>query len=304
VLSIEGADFLRRTRVEVSDDGRSWALLARGGHVFRVGGDAPAERTAVSYPASDARYVRVTLEGGPGAAARPVRVTGVQARLVPPGSPQPVRALELRVVSSETVAERRATRVEFECESPRVPVHALLLQVSRPAQFERRVTVQASDDGRRWVSAGGGLVYRVAPGEENLRVDLHARGHRRLRAEIDDGDAPPLSVVAAQAEYRPQELLFRAETAGTHMLCAGDPDLAAPRYDLAQVLARTGDAPVAAARLGAVRENPAHIRTQPPQPPPPPFTERHRGALGVALGLVVAGLAAWTLVLLRNAPRK
>src|SRR5205814_789847 len=54
VLDIDGRDFLRRTRVERSDDERRWDLLSEGTVVFRVGSAAAAPRQSlvVEYPVS------------------------------------------------------------------------------------------------------------------------------------------------------------------------------------------------------------------------------------------------------------
>ena len=66
---------------------------------------------------------------------------------------------------------------------------------------------------------------------------------------------------------------------------------------MAQVLAR--GAPVAArtVAVGSLVKNPAFA---PPVPPTPPVTERYRTPLLVILAAVLAGLAAWTIRLLRG----
>ncbi|MHC4819447.1 MAG: DUF2339 domain-containing protein, partial [Planctomycetota bacterium] len=56
-LEIDHTDYLRRTRVESSENGRTFGLLAEGGYVFNVATGGPrAVRTWISYPATRARY--------------------------------------------------------------------------------------------------------------------------------------------------------------------------------------------------------------------------------------------------------
>ncbi len=69
----------------------------------------------------------------------------------------------------------------------------------------------------------------------------------------------------------------------------------APSYDLAALLARTGET-ASPARLGPQTPNP---RFRAPAGETP-FTERHRVALSVALAIVLAGLALWAVRLMRR----
>jgi hypothetical protein len=93
-----------------------------------------------------------------------------------------------------------------------------------------------------------------------------------------------------------EELVFRAPAAGSYMHYVGG-ELPAPAYDLAAVMARANEQPTAAASFGAIVENAAHQRAP---VPPPPLSERYRVPIGVVLSLLLAGLALWTLRLLKR----
>jgi len=127
-------------------------------------------------------------------------------------------------------------------------------------------------------------------------LSASAAGRRFVRLAIADGDSPPLGVTGLRALWRPREIVFRAERAGPHTLLAGA-DVAAPVYDLAAILARTGDAP-APARLGSPGPNPGFREAEKDLP----FSERYRVPLSVGLALLFGALALWAVRLLRRPP--
>jgi hypothetical protein len=91
-------------------------------------------------------------------------------------------------------------------------------------------------------------------------------------------------------------VVFRAEAAGPHAILA-DGEVGAPSYDLAALLARTGEA-ATPARLGPARPNPRFSE----RAADVPFSERHRVPLSIGLALVFGGLALWAVRLLRRGP--
>src|SRR5262249_7976183 len=77
-LTIEGEDFLRRARVEVSDDEAHFALLSEGERVYRITrADNLIERTTLTYPVSDSRYLRVSILAG--SDDKPLRIARAEA---------------------------------------------------------------------------------------------------------------------------------------------------------------------------------------------------------------------------------
>ena len=82
--------------------------------------------------------------------------------------------------------------------------------------------------------------------------------------------------------------------AGERWLYYARPDAAAPRYDLAAVLARTPDEEPVRAKLGPQQGNPIYERSDEGRP----WTERHPWIVYGALGLGVAGLAWFAIRLI------
>ncbi len=295
-LDLAGDEFLREARIEISDDGRHWGLVAEGGRVYAVKDLPEARRTFLRYPASDARWLRVTLLPGSGP---PPRILAARLFFAPASRPE-VRSLALAVAGPAPVPGGRRSQLEIDLGAPGIPVNAVVLRAGA-GMFERAARAYASSDRRYWSPAGAGLLWRAPAGRlptadrENARIPVSGAGQRWLRVEIEDGDAPPLPVEGARVEWLAQQIVFRAEAAGPHALYVGDPEARVPAYDLAAVLRRTPDAPVSAAALGSLVANPGHAERAKAEP----FTERHRGAIAVGLLAVLAGLALWVVRLLR-----
>lgn len=295
-LDLAGDEFLREARIETSDDGRRWDLAAEGGRVYAVKDLPEARRTFLRYPASDARWLRVTLLPGGGP---PPRILGARLLFAPAARPE-VRSLAVPATGPSTVPGGRRSRLELDLGAPGIPVNAVVVQVGAGVH-ERAARAYASADRQYWSPVGAGLLWRAAGGRlppadrENGRIPVSGAGQRWLRLEIDDGDAPPLPVAGARVEWLAEQLAFRAEAAGPHLLYLGDREALAPAYDLAAVLRRTPDAPVSAAALAPPAANPLHAERTKVEP----FTERHRGAIAVGILAVLAGLALWVVRLLR-----
>jgi hypothetical protein len=182
---------------------------------------------------------------------------------------------------------------DLDLAQPGLPLERFGFQIATPA-FERRVSLESSGAPPYWTQIGSGLLYRAGDQAE-LLLSAGQSTSRWFRLHIQNGDDAPLAITAAFAEYRAQELIFRAGAAGQYRLYA-DSKLPAPSYDLEAVIARGGAGPIAEATLGNLETN----RTYGSAPKgPKPFSEEHRTALMVILGIAVAGLALWTVRLLR-----
>jgi hypothetical protein len=310
-LEIDGQDYLRQVRVESSLDGREFGLLAQGAFVFDVATGGPrARRTRVSFPATHARYLRVSLLPGRDGAALPIRA----ARVEGPGGQValPRRELGLPITPAPLADPPDSPRRSAWALGERplgLPLEALALEV-RDAEFVRRVRVEATTRGEAWFEVGGGVVFRVRrthQGEtwtdESLEVWMEPGERPRLRVIFADGDDPPLQLVSARAVWRPAELVFRARQAGPHELRMGQKDARAPRYDLAELLARGSGAEPVTVSLGPlepVPESPAEAG-----PDTRPWSERHALWLQLGVGLLAGLLLLWTLRLMfRPARRK
>jgi hypothetical protein len=294
-LDLAGQEFLRRVRVESSDDGHGFGLLSDQGRVFAVAG-RPERAAQVHYPTSAARYLRVTLLPGAGEVA----ITGAAVLDAAAEADHPVRRMAVALAAQAFDARARRTFVDLDLGGGGLPAEAVVLSTAAPA-FERRVRVHWSAR-RDWFVAGpGGLLWRAAGGppedRENLRLELGPvpASVRWIRLEIEEGDDAPIAWTGASVEWLPREILLAAAGGGPHTVLVGAEGMASPAYDLAAQL-RRAPAPAAEAELGALGANP---RQAAPPAGPQPFTERYRTALGAGLALLLALLAVWAIRLLR-----
>lgn len=293
-LRLEGEEFLRHLVVEVSEDRQQWGKLAEG-VVFRVTtGGVVSQQVVVSYPRSGARYLRVTLKAEAG--KPPVRVTGGVLHHRPAASTEPLGRIPLALMRREENASLRLTAFYLDAGGSGVPLRQVSVEIA-DTRFERRVTVEGSEGGSLWVPVGGGVLYR-AGAVEGLQLPV-ATSKRYLRLLVENGDNPPLNVLAAWGEYRLQQLLFEAKTAGAYTLYVGARGITAPAYDLPASLARMSRVDWQEARLGPVLPNPAFAPEAPAVSQP--FSERYRAAIAGALLLLLGGLALWAWRLLRQA---
>jgi hypothetical protein len=299
-LTIDGAgDWFRKTRIEVSTDEASWARLAEGAYVFRVAsGGAVESQTTLRYPVSDARYLRVTLLPGGGPT---VRITGATTAWVPPESLPPTRLLPTQKPTPvPEPGDARASSWTVDLGAPGVPIAELALEIADPA-FQRRALLAAANHQAYWAPVGATLLYRVprasSPVLENLRLPAADTRKRYLRITIYNDDDAPLDVRAASPSYLAEEIVFRAAQPGVYTLYIGG-ELPAPSYDLPAVLARSNEEPTATAHLGTVTPNPQFGHLAPAAPPP--WSERFKLPIAVALSLLVAALALWTVRLMRR----
>jgi len=291
-LDLRGDDFVRAARVEASDDGRRWGLLGEGARVYAVKGSPEARGDAVRHPASEARYLRISLLPGSGP---PPRIQGLRA--VRQAARVPARdGIDLPAPARVSWPELKASLYDLDLASAGIPGDGIVLDLGG-GPFERAVRVLGSTDGKAYASLATGLVWRGRDGE-GLRVAVATDGRRYLRLEIRDGDAPALELRGARVEWRAQEIVVAAAGPGRHQLLVGAPGMRHPDYDLGPMLHREPGTPVSEARPGPSTPNPRHALRQELRP----FSERHRLPLAMGLGLLLATLALWAVRLLRAAP--
>ncbi|MDB4965512.1 MAG: uncharacterized protein JWN44_1201 [Myxococcales bacterium] len=301
-LDVAGeGDWFRKTRVEVSTDEATWALLTEGAYVFRVTtAGTSAQSTTLSYPVSDARYLRVTLLPAAGA---PVRITGASVAWVPPESHVPLRLLPmLKPLPQPLPGDAKATIWTIDLGAAGVPIHEVAVDIG-DAAFERRALLAAANHQTYWAPVGATLLFRVpASGkqaQENVRLPAGETRKRYLRLTVYNGDDSPPDVRGLSPAYAAEEIVFRAPANASYMLYVGG-DLPAPTYDLAAVMARSGEEPNRTATMGTISPNPTfgHLTTP---AAPQPWSERFKLPIGIALTALLALLALWTLRLLRRA---
>lgn len=166
----------------------------------------------------------------------------------------------------------------------------LVVHTARPA-LGRRYRILATVDGEERVLAAGVLAQdlrRRAP----ATLPFPATRADALVLEVEDGDDAPLAISRIEAPVALPRLLVAAP-AGSYLLLAGNPDAAAPRYEIERARDVVAGLRSVRATLGQARENPSWRGT-------PGGTARlrerlARGAIWAAIVLAVLILGALTL---------
>jgi hypothetical protein len=288
-LSLYGdAPYLRRTRIETGQRSDDMQLVADGGLVWALFDQA---RATLHYPRSIARYVRITLLPDPNATV--TSIAGARFGCDSASSLPPSSEIPLSITRREQ--KDKTTIIELDAGTEGTPLEEITLDVSTP-EFTRRATLAASSHRSVWPQVSSNAILRY--GDQYSHLSLSAQGTRKrwFQVTVEDGDNAPLEIQGAKARLLTREIVFRATKPGAHTLYLGSPDAYAPQYDLSDLLARTESRP-RTATFGAIEPNPAHGKPQVPEDLP--ITEKHRSTIGILLGVVLLGLAAWAVMLIR-----
>ncbi len=257
-LSLEtpGLFFLRAARVETSENNADWVTLDQGVPIFREWG---AEKLDLPVGGRVAAYLRVTITDNRDA---PLPITGASLRLEPPPAPAPMPVGARQSGRDEYAGE---TVLTLALDGRHVPLAALEFDTPEPL-FMRRIAVSIREvrdaiPGERTIASG--TLFRAALDGAPARAQLElpvvfTPSTRELLIHIRNGDSPPLAIETVRVKRRPVSLLFMAPAAGSYSLLAGNPQAAAPRYDLTAFADEMRGASAAVVVPGAVEDMPGY----------------------------------------------
>jgi hypothetical protein len=284
-LTVPDRVFVGEVAVQGSNTGAegSYARLSTT-PIYSVRGAVAARSTTAVFPATDFRYLLVQATGVS-------QISGASVSRDPERPPlEPVEAQTRR-------REReRTTVVRLDLGFANVPVDSLRLRTRTP-RYVRQMTVEGSNDGRRFTPLGSGQIARF-PGVDLSTVAVFAR-HRHLRVTIQNGDDAPLAALTVTPEAQPRPLLLAGGHRPPFRLLYGGATVAAPAYDFAQLPpAATGFERARAGTLGSERAN--ELFEAPVTADTRTFFERYDRLIDGALVLAVFVVAAGGLLALRR----
>ncbi len=307
-----GDEFRRRARVEGSDDGRDWRTVVDEAWIYRIPASGSFEgvrHETVRLPDNDQSRLRVTVFPMPGE-TKPVEIVSVRARrrveTPPDTTPLPIASDR---VSHDTDA--RTTRIDidfghrnarpawirFDFREEAFRRGYVLMGRNEITTTVRRGRTETGDPIVRtidapWRRLASGTFFRLPAGRsgeeaiDRTRIELDGVAARYLRVVINDHDDRPLRLRQVEAHAQVQRLVFPLRPRGMYSLYYGNPEAAAPRYDLPALLHDLDERPPALAMLGPPGANPLFGGA-----PARPFTERHAWLLWIVLLIAVAVLA-------------
>lgn len=254
VLQTPSRDFLKAVQIEGSTNGQNWTVLAEGQVIFRQMGGA--SKLQLDLPRGMRQALRLTVDDR---RSPPIPITGALLHLEAASTPA-AEAVELGVV--QRLEEPGHTRLLLHSAGLHYTLAGLTLETPETL-FTRSVTLAQQhyvENEIREQTISQDSLYRVAlegraPVQGlTLAVDAPVRS-RELVLTINNDDNPPLAVTALRARRWPVHLTFNAAQSGRHFLLTGNPQCAAPRYDLANLRASLKDTVAVPVDFGALTTN-------------------------------------------------
>ncbi len=255
----QARNFRVPVRIETAGDGKTWRIVREAGFVYRVEGETKTAETAVTYPSSTARWLRVTVGHEKG---RALPLAGAAIVLDDGGSREEER-VPATLVLRDAESMRRTTRLVLDLRVRR-PTDRLELDIAERT-FHRVVLLEAGDDRKtwRWVGSAPISAVDVAGIRERLTsVRFPETTARYLRLTIQNLDEPPLTVNGARVFAVKRALVFEAMPGRKYVLDYGNPRAAAPREDARAAAASVDRIALTTATVGAVRAVPVPLATR------------------------------------------
>jgi uncharacterized protein DUF3999 len=283
-IDVEGQDeFMTWVEVAVSDDHEHWRVVRERAPIYRLAQPTEAH-TAITYPESVSRYLRVRILDG----AHPYHIAGgsVIHEVV-------TDAERVAAGVTLTASTSAGTTSVWTADAPPLPISEVRFAIDQKA-FYRPVSVETSDDGEHWAYAASGEIYRTVEGgqpREALSVQFAEREAAHWRVTVYNRNDAPLAGTTVQLWTTPRRIIVRQEPGRTYRLIYGNSRVGAPQYDLVRLIDPGSIASATAVTLGVETENSGYAN-------PAPWTEQHQSVMWIALGIavvVIGGLAVRTL---------
>jgi hypothetical protein len=274
-LDVPATGFVGSVTVSGSDDRRTFTVLGTT-RIFDVAGAfGSARSTAVTFPPSDFRYLRLRALGVPRIAGATVSGRSPAARM-------------------EVVSSKAHGRV-LDLGGANVPVDLVRITATN-ARYDRSVQIEARNPGEPWRVIGDSRIFRYY-GTPSPPIEL-ATSARYLRVTIRNGDDPPLTGVRVEPLARPRTILVEGGHEEPLRLLYGGRPRGAPDYEFARLPRGVlGLADLRRGTLGPPALN-AEFEAAPDRRS---FFRKHPIVLDLALALAAAVLGLGAFLALRRA---
>lgn len=295
-------NFRRQVSVYASDSARSiddggWRLLTNKGYVYNYYDSMAgfnAGSTAVAYPKSTSRYLKIVIAPGDGSLA--VNSASVYRDEIVAGENESIET-NVAIVQNH---ESKTTEITADLGTKGMLTHSITLDASS-ANFNRRAVVQESNDGSMWTRIEQGYIFNIATplftGKE-LTIPYEGSKARYIRVIVFNEDSAPVAfgskaVIQGTSRY----VVFSASPENSYRLFYGNGNAATPRYDLARFFQYIDTRSMPVASLGGGASNPSYVEALPPVPP---FSERYPYILNGVLVLLVLVIGLFIYLYVRK----
>lgn len=317
-IKTTGTNFLRKVRLESSNDQYDWQIVRDNAFLFRTqeSGGRVYEKTSISFPENNQRYLRVTVFAGSGDTGA-MEIEDVEVWQDKKTSPE---TADVPVVSAKTEQKNKVTEISLDLGFRNMPLCDLELAFG-DRNFYREVevfgrnslvqTVRTKvEDAPKlektipvpWQRISGGRIYRLSAGnsvDESLALPLKGAKYRYLLIKIMNYDDPPLKFSGANVTRYSLEILFAPKRLGGYTLYFGNSKARQPKYDVGSYIGRLQREGVSTVTVGDVVPNPAFK----PVARTIPWSERYAGIIWVALLAMLAALGLLIYRVARSGPK-
>ncbi len=319
-FTIDGKDFHKRVEVAAGSGAENLHPVTADA-IFDFSSRVKLRRTLVRIPPTRAAVVRITLRDAnastsPQSPEMKLRYDGLEfwtaGTAAGPFRVDRIVGVTGEAKAAETEFERvtirePASRIDKDGNTivelgVRLPVALLTLDVANP-YYHRHVQLLASHDGAEesYRVAGGGVIYKV-PGMSDSENELACASlTAHLRLKVLNEDNPPLRIQSVEVAWVRRNLIFVPEAARSYRLFAGNGTVAAPRYELRNLIPAdpASRANYPAMSLAALQANSAY------RPPVAPVNREpmEKAILTVLVVVLGCALSLWAYRLLKQVPK-
>lgn len=300
-FSTEQENFQRTVQVDASSDLKEWRTLTDKAYAFDYTDKKANIRVKgyrVSYPESAARYIRLRIDASAG---EPVRILGASfEREMVQWAREITRPATL--VSEKKNESTKSTEILADLGVSGVPAGKISFSVS-DKNFKRSFSILTSDslemnDAR---TVGYGYIFRFDTAKfqgESLSADIASAEPlgRYVKIVLRNEDNEPLAVSALDFSYAVRSLVFPAKSGERYALYYGNPEAAAPRYDLDTYFAYLDTDKTAQLKTSQEKINPDYKEPKDERP----LSERSPFLLPAALVLAALLLGLLVTRFIRN----
>lgn len=288
-------NFTCRVQVAARYGSGPWEILKNDAYIFDFSHEGNARRmVAVTYPETDARSLRVRIFADRG------RVIRADSATVELNKSATRRATVLYDGKGTATQNQKNKSTEILLTLGGVDLPAGTVKLFSPAMnYQRRVDVEASSDGKTWSYLGNGYIlkYKTDRLHEDISdIRFEGGNYNRIRLTIHNADNEPIPLSRVFVETPERKLAFIPKERSTYKLYYGNTQASVPVYDIQGLYGYISGMPKSVSlTLGAQERNPSYV---PPAEPGPHIVGPWLMWVSVAAAMVVL------IVLLVNLGKK
>ncbi|MCX6375245.1 MAG: DUF3999 family protein [Armatimonadetes bacterium] len=256
-IQTSSANFMRKVEIDAASDGVNWAVLRNDAYIFDFSRDYHSRSTAVTYPDSTYRYIRVKVWNY---GEKPLTIDGA---LVSRRKTEPARE-EVLYKGMGTVSqnsEEKSTDVELDLGASGLPASKDVI-TSSSTNYHRWVEIAGSIDRKEWIDLCSSQILKYDTpkfkGEESS-IPCSGRGYRYMRVRIRNYDDQPITITGIKVYGARKRFFFPYRTGASYRLYYGNSEAGLPTYDIEETFKYLSAEKAIVLRLGPGVKNPDFV---------------------------------------------